>query len=254
MDYQLLVMDDSVTIRRVVDLTFAGGDVKVVGVGDGRAAMERIAAEPPDVILADVGTSQPDGYEVSAYVKGNPALAHIPVLLLSGAFQPIDEERARGAGCDGVLAKPFDPAAVAARVRQALEKRSTERGQPSSPPTAERAATANDPPAAPDADADLLALFEELLAHPPPEGSDEACEDQPACRPEPGDPAPLPAPGGQSPFSLDDYFDLLDEILARGSLASAPATSPSPSPGGPPHPPRSWSRACSGCPRGLTSL
>lgn len=102
MAYRLLVMDDSVTIRRVVELTFAGGDVQVTGVGDGRTAMERITAEPPDVILADVGTSQPDGYEVSAYVKGHEALAHIPVLLLSGAFQPIDERRALASRCNGV--------------------------------------------------------------------------------------------------------------------------------------------------------
>ncbi|HOC19025.1 MAG TPA: response regulator [Vicinamibacterales bacterium] len=252
MAYQLLVMDDSVTIRRVVELTFAGGDVQVVGVGDGRAALERIAAEPPDVILADVGTSQPDGYEVSAYVKGNPALAHIPVLLLSGAFQPIDEERARAAGCDGVLAKPFDPGAVAARVRQVLEERGA-KPEPSPPSDEMIAARSADPAAAPDEDADLLAFFEELLAQPLLEGSDDACREEAACRPEPCAPAPLPAPGGQSPFSLDDYFDLLDEILAGGLLRSGPATSPSPSPGGPPRPPRSSSRACSGCPRGSTA-
>src|SRR5688572_31440825 len=58
---------------------------------------------------SDVGMPERDGYEVAAYIKGTPELAHIPVLLLTGAFEPIDETRARAVGCDGVLVKPFEP-------------------------------------------------------------------------------------------------------------------------------------------------
>ena len=234
MAHRLLVMDDSVTIRRVVELTFAGGDVQVVGVADGRAALERIDAEPPDLILADVGTSPPDGYEVSASVKRNEALAHIPVLLLSGAFQPIDEGRALASGCDGVLAKPFDPEVLAARVRALL---GVPDGQPSDPPLP-----------GPGGD-DLLAFFERLLAEPiPPE-----CEpwtvagvDGPGASAPAGHEEVPPPPSERDPFSLDDYFDLVDEFLATSPVL---ATAPSPSPGAPPHPPRSSSTACSGCPR-----
>ncbi len=81
MPCKLLLVDDSVTIRRVVELTFAGEDVNVVAVGDGREAMDRVLAERPDIVLADVGQGESDGYEVAAFVKRHPALGHVPVVL-----------------------------------------------------------------------------------------------------------------------------------------------------------------------------
>jgi CheY-like chemotaxis protein len=117
---KLLLADDSVTIQRVIELTFADEDVQVVAVGDGQQAIDRVRTEHPDIVLADVGMPELDGYEVSAFIKGDPAFAHIPVLLLTGAFEPIDEARARAVGCDGVLVKPFEPQMVISRVRDLL--------------------------------------------------------------------------------------------------------------------------------------
>jgi CheY-like chemotaxis protein len=121
----LLLADDSLTIRRVIELTFADEDIRVVTVADGREAIARISAEPPDIILADIGMPEHDGYEVAAFVKQAAHLAHIPVLLLTGAFEPVDEARARQVGCDGVLVKPFEPQLVIARVRELLAGRGT---------------------------------------------------------------------------------------------------------------------------------
>jgi CheY-like chemotaxis protein len=124
---KLLLADDSVTIQRVIELTFADEDVQVLAVGDGRQAIERVEADRPDIVLADVGMPERDGYEVAAFIKGHPQLSHIPVLLLTGAFEPIDEARARAVGCDGVLVKPFEPQMVISRVRDLLSgKRTTE--------------------------------------------------------------------------------------------------------------------------------
>jgi CheY-like chemotaxis protein len=120
MPHKLLLADDSVTIQRVIELTFADEDVQVIAVGDGRQAIERIEAERPDIVLADVGMPERDGYEVAAFVKNTAHLAHIPVLLLTGAFEPVDEQRASAAGCDGVLAKPFEPHMVITRVKELL--------------------------------------------------------------------------------------------------------------------------------------
>lgn len=120
MPYKLLLADDSVTIQRVIELTFADEDIKVIAVGDGQQAVDRIVADRPDVVLADVGMPQRDGYEVAAFVKDRPDLAHIPVLLLTGAFEPVDEERARAVRCNGVLAKPFEPQLLISRVRELL--------------------------------------------------------------------------------------------------------------------------------------
>ncbi len=120
MPYKLLLADDSVTIQRVIELTFADEDVQVVAVGDGAQAIARLQSDPPDIVLADVGMPERNGYEVAAFVKEHPHLAHIPVLLLTGAFEPVDEARARSVGCDGVLVKPFEPQMVINRVKDLL--------------------------------------------------------------------------------------------------------------------------------------
>ncbi len=118
--HKLLLADDSVTIRHVVEATFAGEAIEVVTVSDGAAAIARLEAEPPDVVLADIGMPGQDGYAVALHVRRTPALAHIPVILLTGAFDPVDYARAREAGCAGVLVKPFDPQMLVGRVRQLL--------------------------------------------------------------------------------------------------------------------------------------
>ena len=94
MTHKLLLADDSVTIQRVIELTFADEDVQVIAVSDGDQAIARLDADPPDIVLADVGMPGRDGYEVAAYVKQSPRLNHIPVVLLTGAFEPIDQARA----------------------------------------------------------------------------------------------------------------------------------------------------------------
>jgi CheY-like chemotaxis protein len=116
----LLLADDSVTIQRVIELTFADQDIDVVAVSDGDQAIARLDSLPPDIVLVDVGMPGRSGYEVAAYVKQSPRLSHIPVVLLTGAFEPVDEARAAGAGCDGVLAKPFEPQMVIGRVKELL--------------------------------------------------------------------------------------------------------------------------------------
>jgi CheY-like chemotaxis protein len=123
MPHKLLLADDSVTIQRVIELTFADEDVQVIAVGNGQQAIERAERERPDIVLADVGMPERDGYEVAAFIKGTPALAHVPVVLLTGAFEPIDETRARAVGCDGVLVKPFEPQMVINRVKDLLAGR-----------------------------------------------------------------------------------------------------------------------------------
>jgi len=118
----LLLADDSVTIQRVIELTFADEDVQVIAVSDGNSAIARVEQQPPDIVLADAGMSGKNGYEVARYIKQSPHLAHIPVLLLTGAFDPVDLEKAGAAGCDGVLAKPFEPQLVIRRVRELLKE------------------------------------------------------------------------------------------------------------------------------------
>jgi len=142
----LLLADDSLTIRRVIELTFADENIRVVTVADGGEAIARIAAEPPDIVLADVGMPEKDGYEVAAFVKGDPKLAHIPVLLLTGAFEPVDTPRARAIGCDGVLVKPFEPQLVISRVRELLGGQGAQRRHVRSSPSHPRSLRPESPP------------------------------------------------------------------------------------------------------------
>lgn len=120
MSRTLLLADDSVTIQRVIELTFADEDIRVVAVGDGQQAVDRIKEAPPDIVLADTDMPARDGYEVAAFVKEDPALADIPVVLLTGAFESVDGERAEHARYDAVLVKPFEPQLVVRLVRQLL--------------------------------------------------------------------------------------------------------------------------------------
>jgi CheY-like chemotaxis protein len=120
---KLLLADDSVTVQRVIELTFADENVQVLSVGDGKQAIERVKADRPDIVLADVAMPERNGYDVAAFIKGDPRFSSIPVLLLTAAFEPIDEGRARAIGCDGVLVKPFEPQMVINRVRELLAAR-----------------------------------------------------------------------------------------------------------------------------------
>ena len=122
MTHTLLLADDSVTVQKVIELTFAGEDVKVMAVGDGDQAIARLESGPIDIVLADVAMPGKNGYEVARHVKGSPRLSRIPVVLLTGASEPIDRARAAEVGCDGILAKPFEPRRVIDTVRDLLNR------------------------------------------------------------------------------------------------------------------------------------
>jgi CheY-like chemotaxis protein len=123
MSHRLLLADDSVTIQRVIELTFAEEGVHVVSVGDGLEAIERLRTEPFDIVLADVGMPGTDGFEVAAFVRSQPQLSNVAVVLLTGAFDTLDEARAAEVGAAAVLVKPFEPQMVIAKVRDLLSGR-----------------------------------------------------------------------------------------------------------------------------------
>ena len=130
----LLLADDSVTIQRVIELTFADEDVRVIAVSNGEEAIALLNRTPPDIVLADVGMPGPSGYDIAQHIKDTPRLAHIPVVLLTGAFEPIDQAKAAAVGCDGVLAKPFEPQLVIGRVKELLAKPKRPAAAPAAPP------------------------------------------------------------------------------------------------------------------------
>jgi CheY-like chemotaxis protein len=104
---KLLLADDSITIQKVVNLTFADEGIDVVTVGDGDAALAHLASETPDILLADVNMPGPTGYEICEKLRANEATHGVPVILLVGSFEPFDEAEATRVGANAYLTKPF---------------------------------------------------------------------------------------------------------------------------------------------------
>ena len=195
MPHKLLLADDSVTIQRVIELTFADEDVQVVAVGDGKQAIARLAVRPSRHRAGrrrDAGARRLRGRRSSS--RALREFAHIPVVLLTGAFEPVDEARAQAVGCDGVLVKPFEPQMVINRVKDLLAGRRPQ-GLWSGTPGAASAAQAD----------------------PSRHGRREADFDLQR--------RAAGTAGGRLAGSLEDYFDRLDAAFA--SLDGGSPSSPS---------------------------
>ena len=165
MGHTILLADDSITIQKVIELTFSDEDFELHTVGNGQKAIDEIRDVKPDIVLCDIIMPEKNGYEVCEFIKGNDDLKHIPVLLLTGAFEPFDQERAKTAGCDGFLAKPFEPQTLISKVRELLSNRS------SAAPTAQLATPPEVVPPAGSMGGDATVMMDEPMAPPPGEPS-----------------------------------------------------------------------------------
>ena len=100
--------DDSATMQKVVDLVLREQGYEVVTANNGQEAMNLVAATPPPaLVLAFIKLPGMDGYEICRNIKSNPATKGIPVILLAGAFDPVDESRKAEVGAEDSLIKPF---------------------------------------------------------------------------------------------------------------------------------------------------
>lgn len=115
----ILLADDSVTIQKVVELTFMDEDYEVVAVSNGDEAVTELEGLSPDLVIADVHMPGATGFDVCR--KAKDRFPGLPVLLLVGTFEPFEEEDAEAAGADGHLKKPFDSQELLRRVEELLE-------------------------------------------------------------------------------------------------------------------------------------
>ena len=207
MGKKILLADDSITIQKVIELTFSDEDFEVVTVGNGRLAIEKVQEVRPDVVLCDVIMPEKDGYEVCDFIKKSPQLASIPVLLLTGAFEPFDQERAARVGCDGFLAKPFEPETLIAKVKDLLSKAAA-RGRPpaAAPPYTSPAPL---PPRWPHRHTWPLRPFSVSAAPPPPTTPAPSSLSFTAAPPPVFAPAPPPPPAGEPEMAFipDEPFE-----------------------------------------------
>ncbi len=120
MSHKLLLADDSITIQKVVELILAEEDFEIKSVGNGEEALAAIPSFRPDVILADIEMPKMNGYQLCEKIKQAPATSSIPVILLTGAFEPVDEELIKQVGADDVLTKPFESQELISKINAAL--------------------------------------------------------------------------------------------------------------------------------------
>ena len=197
---KILVADDNSNIQKMVGLALKDQGIDVVAVGNGEAAVRKISDVRPDLVLADVFMPVRNGYEVCNYVKQDSTLCHIPVILLVGAFDPLDEQEAQRVGADGVLKKPFvPPDPLISMVKSALTRAGVVIGAAEPPPPPPVAVTKVEPPPPP------------RVAPPPPPPT--------VAVPEPEIDLNVPVFSARpAPLSIDQA----DQPLAFGSLLGSP--------------------------------
>ena len=116
----VVVIDDSPTIRKILEVTLKRSGVKVVGAASGVGGLAAIAANQPALIFLDVVLPTVSGYQLCKVLKGNPQTRHTPVVMLSGKDGVFDKVRGRLAGANDYITKPFAPGSILAMVKKYL--------------------------------------------------------------------------------------------------------------------------------------
>ncbi|MFA7405041.1 MAG: response regulator [Pelobacteraceae bacterium] len=120
MSIKVLVADDSITIQKVIGIIFGGDEYSLTVVDNGKAAVDKAREINPDILLIDALMPGMTGYEVAEAVRSTPALASKPILILTGSFEPFDEEKAKKCGADDFIAKPFESQQIITKVKELL--------------------------------------------------------------------------------------------------------------------------------------
>lgn len=147
---KVLVIDDSVSVRKVVERALAGRQIDVITAASGADAMERLEKEHPDIVVCDVVMPDRDGYEICEFVKSHARLGQTPVLLMSGIVNDEVRQKAAAVRSDGVLAKPFAgedllrhlEALLPSRLKTVAAPAAATEATPAAPPAVARAVAA----------------------------------------------------------------------------------------------------------------
>lgn len=117
---RVLVIEDSPSVRRLIEVCLRVLDVEVTSAADGIAGLEEADATDPDVIVLDIGLPGLDGWEVLSQLRSNPATAEMKVLVLTAHAQPEMADRAAEGGADAFMTKPFRPIDLRIQVEKLL--------------------------------------------------------------------------------------------------------------------------------------
>jgi CheY-like chemotaxis protein len=196
-------IDDSATMREVIKIAFRRENINVVASHDADIALEEIGRTKPDVVITDVIMPGKDGYEVCMYIKNQPELAKIPVILMSGVVNRAVAEKAFAVKADELLRKPFQPQDLIARVKNLL--------YPGSAPVPSKVAADN-----------AAAALSSIFSSQPP-----AVTRQPAPFPRPAAPGPVPISAvAVQPSIANEAAQELAVTAAFPFIAPTPTSAP----------------------------
>lgn len=219
MGKSILLADDSVTIQKVVELTFMEEDVEVTAVGSGDGAIQKLEEGLPDLVIADVHMPGADGYEVCRFVKEKSSAT--PVLLLVGTFEPFNPEDVESCGGNGYLKKPFDSQELIRRVDELIGDADS---QPEAP-TESEPESAEDAPSSPE---DLFADARTVIAPLPNLDEIRARGEAEARAGKEGDSTSTDADATEAAPHQDDSVAVAEPEAAAASVAEPEAVAPSP--------------------------
>ncbi len=120
MSNKLLLADDSPTIQMVIELVLTPENFEIRAVNDGEQALQALESFNPNIVLADIGMPKLNGYQLCEKIKNNKATAHIPVILLAGAFEAFNEEHAKAVFADDFIVKPFEAQELISKVKSLI--------------------------------------------------------------------------------------------------------------------------------------
>ena len=117
---RILVVEDQEDNRQILRDLLASTDYEIVEAENGVEALAAVAKQRPDLILMDIQLPIMDGYEATRRIKADPATRSIPIMVVTSYALSGDEEKARTAGCDAYVTKPFSPRQLLAKIREFL--------------------------------------------------------------------------------------------------------------------------------------
>jgi len=122
MQKKILIVEDEESLLKLESILLTTKGYLVQGATTGLAALEAVAAEPPDLILLDIMLPELDGFEVCARIRNNPDTARIPIIFLTAKKTPEDVARGREVGADEYITKPFKSALVMEKIEKLLKR------------------------------------------------------------------------------------------------------------------------------------
>jgi two-component system cell cycle response regulator DivK len=115
---RILVVEDQADNRQILHDLLTSVGYEVIEADNGEEALTVAATERPDLILMDIQLPLLDGYEATRRIKSDPALCAIPIIVVTSYALSGDEPKARAAGCDAYVTKPYSPRALLAKIRE----------------------------------------------------------------------------------------------------------------------------------------